>query len=95
LRPVLDGTASKATWRKAVLLESKHLDIPTLGYVGIRATGPYKHIEYESGDREFYNLGTDLYELNSNPSAAPAALVERLSRLKNCAGATCRSIENE
>jgi Ca2+-binding RTX toxin-like protein len=95
LRPVLDGTASGATWRKAVLLESKREGDPARGYAGIVATGPYKYIEYESGDREFYDLGTDPYELNSNPSAAPAALVERLSRLKNCAADTCRSIENE
>jgi N-acetylglucosamine-6-sulfatase len=95
LRPVLDGTASGATWRKAVLLESKREGDPARGYAGVVATGPYKYIEYESGDREFYDLGTDPYELNSNPSAAPAALVERLSRLKNCAADTCRSIENE
>ena len=52
-------------------------------------------IEYASGFKEYYNLSTDPYEMTSTPGSAPASVVDRLQRLKTCAGATCRSIENE
>jgi N-acetylglucosamine-6-sulfatase len=62
---------------------------------GIR-TRNYLYAEYANGDREFYDLRKDPYELTSqhaNPvyETLRASLATRLHRLVTCAGATCRT----
>jgi N-acetylglucosamine-6-sulfatase len=98
LRPVLDGNAT--AWRSAALLEGrqgpwKHA-VPT--YAGIRTVGAHKrkYLEYETGERELYYLGSDPHELNNRyPATTPSAgLVSRLQALKTCAGDGCRAAEN-
>jgi hypothetical protein len=65
---------------------------------GIRTVGAYKqkYVEYEGGEREFYNLGADPYErTNKYPAATPpAGLASRLQALKSCAADTCFRAEN-
>jgi arylsulfatase A-like enzyme len=63
-------------------------------YTGIRV-GPYKFIEYATGERELYNLNRDPYELQSlaaNPGyrTVVAWLTTRLRKLASCSGAQCR-----
>jgi hypothetical protein len=54
-----------------------------------------KYIEYEDGTREFYNLGTDPYELtNKYPDAKPADLASRLQALQTCKAAACAAAED-
>ena len=93
LVPLLNGTAS--SWRTAVLLEGRQQSSPAQDYFAIRTAGGVKYIEYASGFKEYYNLSTDPNEMTSTPGSASASLVDRLQRLKTCAAATCRSIENE
>jgi N-acetylglucosamine-6-sulfatase len=98
--PLLNGTVNdKDTvtddWRNAILLEGHDPDHPERDYFAIRTAAGLKYIEYRSGFKEFYDLASDPYEENSNPSSAPAALVDRLQRLKTCAADTCRAIERE
>ena len=93
LVPLLNGTAS--SWRTAVLLEERDLGFPERDYFGIRTADGVKYIEYASGFKEYYNLSTDPYEMANTPGSASASLVDRLQRLKTCAAATCRSIEDE
>jgi N-acetylglucosamine-6-sulfatase len=102
LVPLLNGTVNdKDTvtddWRNAILLEGHDPGSPERDYFAIRTAAGLKYIEYRSGFKEFYNLASDSdpFEMNSNPSSAPAALVDRLQRLKTCAAATCRAIERE
>ncbi len=63
-------------------------------YSGIRV-GPYKFIQYASGERELYDLDRDPYEVQSL-AADPryrgivAWLAARLKRLAVCSGAPCR-----
>ena len=40
-----------------------------------------------SGEREFYDLTNDPYELHNDPSLAPAALDSQLDALVACTGA--------
>ena len=97
LKPVFNGSAT--TWRDAILLEAARrtstdgLNAPT--YYGIRTSAGRKYIEYNSGDRELYNLGSDPYERfnNYNPAAPPRDLASRLQALKTCAQDTCRTAE--
>ena len=63
-------------------------------YTGIRV-GPYKYIQYATGERELYNLNRDPYELRSlaaNPRYrnVVAWLAERLKALAICSGHPCR-----
>jgi arylsulfatase A-like enzyme len=60
LVPLLDGTATD--WRTDVLLtwRSGGTDIPR--YWAVR-TADSKYVEYETGERELYDLATDPYEL--------------------------------
>jgi len=97
LRPVLEGNAT--SWRSAILLEAHQgpwtFGAPTSS--GIRTVSPneQKYIEYEDGTREFYNLGTDPYELtNKYPDAKPADLASRLQALQTCKAAACAAAED-
>jgi N-acetylglucosamine-6-sulfatase len=86
-------------WRDAVLIESPATDkmgIPA--YAGVR-TARYSYTEYETGDRELYDLQADPYQLqNVADSGGSEALVAefdaRLEALKDCAGESCRRAEN-
>jgi hypothetical protein len=99
LRPALTGSAT--TWRSAILLEAHKTALggETPDYYGILAADGRKYIEYSSGHKELYNVGTDPYELTNkyNPSAPPTGLVSRLGALKNCgySGTSCRSAEGD
>jgi len=104
LVPLLNGTVNDDDtvtddWRNAILLEGhareEGLNYPERDYFAIRTADGLKYIEYRSGFKEFYDLASDPYEMNSNPSRAPAALVDRLQRLKTCAADTCHAIERE
>jgi N-acetylglucosamine-6-sulfatase len=99
LLPVLKGNATN--WRSAVLLEGhqgpwKHA-VPA--YAGIRTVGAHeerKYLEYETGERELYYLGSNPHELNNRyPATMPSAeLVTRLQALKTCAADSCRAAED-
>jgi N-acetylglucosamine-6-sulfatase len=99
LLPVLKGNATN--WRSAVLLEGhqgtwKHA---VATYAGIRTVGAHeerKYLEYETGERELYYLGSNPHELNNRyPATMPSAeLVTRLQALKTCAADSCRAAED-
>jgi N-acetylglucosamine-6-sulfatase len=62
-------------------------------------TPRYKYVEWDTGERELYDLQTDPYELsNFYPTGDPtliAKLSAKLAALKTCVGEQCRRIENE
>jgi len=92
-------------WRQAFLLEhwrgtSRHdrfgkTRIP--GYRGLR-TRRHTYVEYDTGERELYDLAVDPHQLENSIAAADPALVSALSRrvaaLRTCAGARCRALED-
>jgi N-acetylglucosamine-6-sulfatase len=65
-------------------------------YAGLR-TSRYTYVEYNTGEREFYDRQTDPYQLtNTYATMDPAlrtALQNRLAALKVCKAADCRRIE--
>jgi len=107
LLPLLHGT-SRAGWRDAVLVEHHHpmssvhdpdRQSPVSGnppsYEAIR-TRDFLYVEYADGEREFYDLRIDPYELdNLAGSLSPGqleALHAELARLEACHGpASCWS----
>ena len=88
------------SWRSAFLIEhwsggGGSPDPPT--YAGIRSD-THKYVEYDTGEKELYDLSSDPYELQSFPEGTDPALVDglssRLESLKDCAGQTCREAED-
>jgi N-acetylglucosamine-6-sulfatase len=67
---------------------------PPKDYLGIRL-GPYKYIEWPSGEKELYDITKDPYELNNvirvrNLSPIRAFLHAQLVRLETCVGKGCQ-----
>jgi N-acetylglucosamine-6-sulfatase len=103
LMPLLTGPAP-ADWRNAILVEhhgpaasrddpDRQTSIsgnPTT-YEAMRAPG-FLYVEYADGEREFYDLSTDPYELDNIASQLPARrlaeLHAELARLHGCHGGT-------
>lgn len=98
LAPLLepDPPASSA-WRTAILNE-RHQKTPSHipDYEAVR-TRTHTYVQWETGERELYDLRRDPYELDNIQETADRSLVARLkTRLKllqNCAGTTCRAAE--
>ena len=63
------------------------------GYFGVRTRSEI-YVEYENGEREYYDLRTDPLELENlaGQAALPALarLSARVGALKACQGASCR-----
>ena len=91
LVPLLEGTST--SWRRWLLFEHFLSDHP---YVGVRTAAGESYIEYESGEKEYYDLRVDPWQLQS-AHAAPenaerlAQLSRTLSALEDCEGARCRA----
>jgi arylsulfatase A-like enzyme len=99
LVPLLRGTLP-TSWRSGFLIEhwsgsgGQPLETPT--YAAIR-TESHKYVEYNTGEKELYDLSADPYELDSIYESAEPTLVNdlssRLEALKDCGGQTCREAE--
>lgn len=95
--PLLSGNPPEE-WRSAALLEFESTNHPLAppAYHTVR-TDDEKYIELEGGDREFYDLTKDPFELEGSPDTADPARVadleRRLRELEDCAGASCREAE--
>jgi N-acetylglucosamine-6-sulfatase len=69
---------------------------PPKDYVGIRL-GPYKYIEWPTGEKELYDVNKDPYELNNlarvrNLSPIRAFLHAQLTELVDCVGRACQEV---
>ena len=107
LSPLLSANPP-ASWRTAFLVEHKR-SAQEYGYVSaipdyeaVR-TSQYHYVEYETGEKELYDLIADPTELNNIHASAPptllASLKARLDALKVCERAdasarSCRVAEN-
>jgi arylsulfatase A-like enzyme len=91
LAPLLEDTAT--SWRRYLLFEQfKHR------YAGVRTAQGETYVEHKSGEKEYYDLRVDPWQLESAHSARENAqrmgeLSARLSGLKRCAKASCRSVD--
>jgi arylsulfatase A-like enzyme len=102
IAPLLRG--EEVPWREAALIEQWHdrresqggrTEVPT--YKAVR-TRDALYVEYETGERELYDLANDPYQLENlyhRPaySALLADLQARLDALRNCTGKECHFAE--
>jgi arylsulfatase A-like enzyme len=104
LLDLLHGQPAPADWQRAILVEhhgpvtdpsDPDLQPPSAGdppsYEAMRAT-TFLYAEYVTGEREYYNLTRDPYELHNLAGRLPAQQLARLhtelEALANCHGAT-------
>lgn len=89
LVPLLEGTYP--SWRQRLLFEYYRAH----PYFGARTAGGETYAEYATGEKEYYDLDTDPWQLES-AHAAPenagrlGALSEAIAGLKGCSGEGCR-----
>jgi len=101
ITPVLSATPP-ASWR-TVLLNERNLvksdRSPTPNYEALFTAYGKRYVEYDTGEKELYDLRTDPYELANGyePSAPPSDLVSGLQALKGCragTAVTCQAAED-
>ena len=100
-------------WRHAFLVEHKNdlaptahdeqlplpqrAQVPNIPTYQAMRTGNYTYVEYETGEKELYNINLDRYQLHNLASTAAPALLQqfaaRLSELRTCKADSCRAIE--
>jgi arylsulfatase A-like enzyme len=73
---------------------SASIQAPIENYLGVRM-GPYMYVEYETGDRELYDLAKDPHQLNSRHRSrrydrVQAFLRRQIQRLEGCVGRDCK-----
>ena len=73
---------------------SASIAAPIENYLGVRQ-GPYKYVEYQTGDRELYDLSKDPFELDNRVrdpryDRVQAFLRRQVRRLEGCVGKECR-----
>lgn len=82
------------SWRTSYLLGRGGATLK--GMVGLR-TEQYMYVEYNSGEREFYDPSLDPWQLdNACATMAPelqVALHDRVEVMRTCTGETCRTTE--
>jgi N-acetylglucosamine-6-sulfatase len=100
LVPLLAREAQLA-WRQTALIE-KYTDRPEgsikqPGFDALRADD-FIYVESFTGEREYYDLTEDPYQLANQAAALDAgrleALSDRLAAITTCAGETCRTLED-
>jgi arylsulfatase A-like enzyme len=97
LVPLLTGSSSPADWRRAFLVEYWPEAGDEVSRFQALRTQDHLYVEYQTGERELYDLSSDPDELESLYPAADPGLVAKLSarmaELRRCAGANCRAAE--
>ena len=89
-----DGVPDGRRWRDSASIDRRpDRELPR------RRLGPFKYVEYETGDRELYDLAKDPYELNNRIGypryrKVQARLRYLLQQLENCHGSECRVVAN-
>jgi N-acetylglucosamine-6-sulfatase len=95
---LLSADPLKVPWRESILIEHFGGGAPfrVRSYTGIRSEKDV-YIEYASGEREYYDLARDPYQLENSvaglPPATLAKLSTRVAALKACANTACRAAE--
>lgn len=86
------------TWpRTAILSEHEPNLNPPPRWEALRMRSQ-KYIRFANGEKEYYNLGEDPYEVHSNPGSVDSTIrsywEQRLDDLHSCKGTDCRTAEN-
>jgi N-acetylglucosamine-6-sulfatase len=101
LTPLLVTNPIPVTWRQSVLvghsaMSPEHRDYQA-DFAALRMESLI-YVEHASGEREFYDLVNDPYQLENMVDQMDPAFIEvlsaRLAAMKTCAGVECHAVEN-
>ena len=88
-------------WRRSFAISRRQMEtheIAGKAIIDALRTARHTYIEYGTGERELYDLAADPYQLQNIAAKADPVLLEALSsrlvELKNCAGPSCRTLED-
>ena len=96
--PLLAGDQDKVLWRSATLIEHFGGGAPyrVRSYTGFRSESDV-YIEYVSGEKEYYDLTKDPYQMDNRAASLSPESAARMSAsvaaLKTCAAVACRSAD--
>ena len=100
LTPLLHAASGKGPpWRESILIEHFGGGSPfrVRSYSGLRSRDE-TYVEYASGEKEYYDLRQDPYQLQNRAASLSrerlAKLSASVSALKACAAAQCRAAES-
>jgi N-acetylglucosamine-6-sulfatase len=101
LAPVLLGEshANELGWRERLLIEGfgDRSGVPP-AFDALRTAGDEMYVEYETGEKELYDLSSGPYELEnllgSSGGGDPGDLPARLDALRDCRAKTCWEAED-
>ena len=104
LGPLLGGDEETSPGRTAILLETFANEATEddathnlTNYQAVR-TKTHKYVEYETGEKELYDLQADPYELDNIYESADTSLIDNLKAaldaLRSCSEEGCREAEN-
>jgi arylsulfatase A-like enzyme len=99
-------TEKTPEWRQSALLEGFGIELrpgerPELNTPPFNAlrSSDALYVEYDTGEREFYDLTVDPYQLDNIIDQVPEPVLseyrQRLEALAGCVAADCRSLETE
>lgn len=103
----MNSSAADPAWRNCFLVtrgtqvgalqEVGDAATGTVAFSGLRCTG-FTYVEWKSGNREFYDLNSDPWQLQNISSSLTvdqlSALSVHLHELASCSGTRCQYIEN-
>lgn len=94
---ILSSNTPPTSWRQAYLVRRASGSPTGTEITGIRR-GDHAYFEFDnSGEREYYDLSVDPYQLDNRYASASPRLIDslatQLSKLRKCAGDTCRSAD--
>jgi len=93
LVPLL-GNPPPGYWRVGLIVEHWQENTTIPDYQGLR-TSEYQYTEYVTSEREFYDLRTDPYQIESSPDSVDPSIPALLEVLRDCAGEDCFPITFE
>jgi hypothetical protein len=91
------SSSPPSSWRTAFLEEGWRPQSPPVPTNKAVRTQGHMYVEYDTGERELYDLSADPYQLQSKPRTGNeqfySTLGSRLNVLRACSGEACRSAE--
>ena len=91
-------SADPPAWRQRLLLAYFQHSLVHEEYFALRTADDRMYAEYDTGEKEYYDLAQDYYQLdNAYPTMDPAlreTLSAQLALMKDCAGEACRTAES-
>ncbi len=97
-RSVMPLAAGTTAWPRTAILSIREPDLDPPPRWEVLRMRTEKYIRFENGEKEYYDLRQDPYEVESKPGSVSAETraywERRMDDLRSCSGPTCQTAEN-